>query len=339
VVRSRPEPFIVVFHDSHHRDILFAAGRVVDGPVELGLHPWDVDRFGGRELFPYHAKICFQGIPHHIWSREVASKLLSDEAIIIHIEEDITRKVDQRSFDCWVVCKDPSRIPQLVLLSVMQHDPMLNRDTQAHPIRPRGALNSNVFKVLLHIEAVEDLMFYHYPRVELVADGKTPWRDFHWQHGRLDEEDLHPPPIRSCDQEGRTPRGRSRDDDDNPDIMRHRARGFISHMYGYMDATGRSREINNHTQRYRGSGWTQGESSQGRGNRYRDGAPHVSYSERHAHPHVYHSERQESVNNLLYKEAINTEVGWPQPHETLYSEPQPRAMEAIVITRYEGHPL
>jgi hypothetical protein len=52
VVRSRPEPFIVVFHDSHHRDILFAAGRVVDGPVELGLHPWDVDRFGGERVVP-----------------------------------------------------------------------------------------------------------------------------------------------------------------------------------------------------------------------------------------------------------------------------------------------
>jgi hypothetical protein len=119
VVRSRQEPFVAVFQDSHHRDIIFTIGMAVDGPVELGLHPWDVDRFGDNELFPYHAKICVEGIPQHIWSKEVVSKLLGDESIIIHVEEDTARKVDQRSFDCWVVCNDLSRIPQLVLLSIM----------------------------------------------------------------------------------------------------------------------------------------------------------------------------------------------------------------------------
>jgi hypothetical protein len=39
---------------------------------------------------------------------------------------------------------------------------------------------------------------YHYPREELLADGKVAWRDFHWQWGHLDgeleETDLHPLP-------------------------------------------------------------------------------------------------------------------------------------------------
>jgi hypothetical protein len=68
--------------------------------------------------------------------------------------------------------------------------------------------------------------------------------------GDLDEENLHPlpPPVRSCDQEGRTPRGHPKDDDDHdPDIRRHRARGFNCHMYGCMDARGRSKDRNNQT--------------------------------------------------------------------------------------------
>jgi hypothetical protein len=34
--------------------------------------------------------------------------------------------------------------------------------------------------VLIHIDAIEDLLFYHYPREELLADGKIPRRGFNW---------------------------------------------------------------------------------------------------------------------------------------------------------------
>jgi hypothetical protein len=51
-----------------------------------------------------------------------------------------------------------------------------------------------MFKVIIHIDVVEDLMFYHYPREELIANGKVPWRDFTWHFGRSDgkieEEDF-----------------------------------------------------------------------------------------------------------------------------------------------------
>jgi hypothetical protein len=40
-----PDPFIAIFHDSHDRDIAFGAARIVDGPIELNFHDWDVDKF------------------------------------------------------------------------------------------------------------------------------------------------------------------------------------------------------------------------------------------------------------------------------------------------------
>jgi hypothetical protein len=68
--------------------------------------------------------------------------------------------------------------------------------SQAHFVRPRGVKNVHVFKLLIHIDVVEDLLFYHHPRDELLADGKVPWRAFVWQEGRLDgeqdEEDFDP---------------------------------------------------------------------------------------------------------------------------------------------------
>jgi hypothetical protein len=44
VTRSSHEPSIVYFHETHARDVVFAARRVVEGPVELGVHAWDLDR-------------------------------------------------------------------------------------------------------------------------------------------------------------------------------------------------------------------------------------------------------------------------------------------------------
>jgi hypothetical protein len=108
-------------------------------------------------------------------------------------------------------------------------------------------VNSNVFKILVHIDAVEDLMFYHYPREELIADGKVPWHDFNWQFGRadgdLDEEELHPPRSICEPDEGRF-RRHPRDEDDDQDRSRKRlhSRGFFNKMSGCLDSRGRSRD-------------------------------------------------------------------------------------------------
>jgi hypothetical protein len=111
VSRSSLEPFLAIFHKARDRDMLFAAGRLIDGPVELSFHAWDPDRNGVRDIIPYNVKLSLEGIPHHAWYREVADKVLCDEVVIYHVEEDSLSRIDQRSFDCWALSKDPSRIP------------------------------------------------------------------------------------------------------------------------------------------------------------------------------------------------------------------------------------
>jgi hypothetical protein len=67
---------------------VFAAGRLIEGPIELAFHPWELDR-------------C----------KEVAEKVLCDEVLIHHVEEAMMDRSDQCSYNCWVFTKDPSRIP------------------------------------------------------------------------------------------------------------------------------------------------------------------------------------------------------------------------------------
>ena len=213
--------------------MILALGRAVEGPIELRFHAWDLDRFGDRDIFPYHVKLSIEGIPHHAWYQEIADKVLCDEAVIHHVEEVTRRRIDQRAYQCWVFTKDPSRIPQVVYLSLLQYAGELNADAQIHFVRPKGIKRGHVFRILVHIDFVEDLLFYHYPREELVVDGKVPWRDFNWQFGRpdgdLDEDVLHPP--RSPCRQGHEPRRHPRDDDDGDrDQKRPKAKGIIKRV-------------------------------------------------------------------------------------------------------------
>jgi hypothetical protein len=85
IYRSHPEPFIAIFREANASDIVFAAGRVVEGPVELGFHAWDLDRFGNRQIIHYHVKLSLEGIPQHACFKQVADKVLSDEAVVHHV--------------------------------------------------------------------------------------------------------------------------------------------------------------------------------------------------------------------------------------------------------------
>jgi hypothetical protein len=96
------------------------------------------------------------------------------------VEEDTLDRTDQRTYKCWAFSKDPSRIPQEVFLTLTKFEQSSRGNMQVHFVRPRGMKQSHVFRVLIHIDVVEDLLFYHYPRDELLADGKVPWREFAW---------------------------------------------------------------------------------------------------------------------------------------------------------------
>jgi hypothetical protein len=118
IYRSSSKPFVVIFSERAARDIVFARGRVSDGPVDLRFHSWDADRFGERVVLPFHVMISLEGLPHHAWFHEIDSKVLGDEAVIHHADHATRRREDYRFYVCWAYCQNPSRIPQVVYLSL-----------------------------------------------------------------------------------------------------------------------------------------------------------------------------------------------------------------------------
>jgi hypothetical protein len=90
----------------------------------------------------------------------VIDAVLCDEALVHHVEE--------------AFCKDPSRTLQLVYLTLPFFEKDSRRQDPVYFSKPRAVTKSQVCKALIHIDAIKDLLFYHYPREDLVADGKVP---------------------------------------------------------------------------------------------------------------------------------------------------------------------
>jgi hypothetical protein len=141
--------------------------------IELRFHPWDVDRYGDRDLIPFHVKLSIKGLPQHVWFQVIANKILGDAALIHHVDPSTCHREDQCFYMCWAFCQNPSRIPQLVYLTLYDRHEDSRLDVQMHFSRPRNVKKGCTFTVLLHINSIKDLMFYQHPSEQLVAEGRV----------------------------------------------------------------------------------------------------------------------------------------------------------------------
>jgi hypothetical protein len=151
----------------------------------------------------------------------------------------------------------------VVFLTLTEHQAD-GQSAQVQFVRPSEVRKGHVFKVLIHLDVVEDLLFYHHPREELIEDGKMPWRQFQWQYGRPDGDSVLEdplPPTRFCSTM-EDPCWRRQNDDEDRDHSRRKARGLIRRVSHWMDTRGRSK--NRSADRSSGNAWYSREASHGR---------------------------------------------------------------------------
>lgn len=118
------------------------------------------------------------------------------------------------------------------------------------------------FRVFVHLDYVDDLMFYHQPSDELRAAGRQHFREFFWQYGKSDgdieDDDLLLPP-RHCRDGSEIRRRRREDDDDDRDRRRPQTRELLQRVSRWIDGRGRAKD--RAQERGQGNGWYPGEPS------------------------------------------------------------------------------
>lgn len=263
VFQNYPEHFLVIFRSEEARNLVFARGRLVEGPFDFRFRLWNVDLHGDRRLLPFHVKISLEGLPLHAWFEEVAAKVVGDACAIHHVDRATRRREDLRAFVCWTFCQDPNSIPQVVYLTLVRRAGQQTPEAQVRFSRPRGMQRGHVYRIFIHTDSVEDLSFYHYPAHELMAEGSIQMRRFSWQFGlmdgNLDDDELRPQ-VYPCRPAQEPRRDHGYDDDDEDRARRHpRTREIISRVTHCLD--GRDRSRNRTPNRENRSGWYRGEPS------------------------------------------------------------------------------
>jgi hypothetical protein len=94
---------------------------------------------------------------------------------------------------CWAFCHNPSQIPQLVYLTLADRhaDPRLTLKSNSPDLSTMK--QDHTFMVLIHMDSIEDLTFYHYPADQLLVEGRVQFKEFRWHPGNPDgamEEDI-----------------------------------------------------------------------------------------------------------------------------------------------------
>jgi hypothetical protein len=186
--------------------------------------------------------------------------VLGDVAIIHHVDQASHRREYQRFFVCWAFCHNPSQIPQLMYLTLADRhaDPRLDVHLQFLPCTMK---QGHTFRLLIHIDSIEDLSFYHRPADQLNAEGRVQLREFCWALGHLDgdmdDDDVRMAPRFYRSSDGPIRRHRDEDDADRDcGCPRHRELlGSISRCLGQRRSRAPPADRDRH------GGWFRGESS------------------------------------------------------------------------------
>jgi hypothetical protein len=100
-----------------------------------------------------HAGVRIEGVSVHAWSEEVAAKVIGPH-YAIHFVEGYPRRRDRtRTYDLWAWCSNPSKIAKKVILSITH--PESDFDD-----RPRGRKGKYDYKLHLHLDVMDDLLFH-----------------------------------------------------------------------------------------------------------------------------------------------------------------------------------
>jgi hypothetical protein len=91
----------------------------------------------------------------HVWNEEVPTLIIGSHCATHFMEEESSFHRRTRTFDLWAWCSDPCFVPREAWLAIIDPDSKV----VVHPVRPVGIKHGMLYKVLIHMEVIEDLSF------------------------------------------------------------------------------------------------------------------------------------------------------------------------------------
>jgi hypothetical protein len=152
VSRHRPEDFLITFVHQHHRSAALELGRfgVDRTDIDIRIKPWRILPYRDLIDLRYHICICLEGIPAHAWNESIAKRTVARACTVDYVEARSLRWDDSRALYLWDWMYDPSDIPKVTWLMLIDGSTTMS---DGHgPPRGRKGLT---FRVLVHLDIIE----------------------------------------------------------------------------------------------------------------------------------------------------------------------------------------
>ena len=217
VLKHHPEQYLIIFEEQQDQRRVLHQSRLHHRGWVFCFAEWNEQRYSSVARWDFHVRLRLEGVPVHAWNKDVAAQIIGSHCAIHVLDEKTMPRKRTRTFDLWAWCEDPSKIPREVRLTITDPD----REMED----PRGIKHGLSYRVLIHLEVVDDLSFF-------LGGGAEPGRMrrcmFEWHYGVPDHLGARRERGRAV---ARDPLHRRRDDHEDHDDdcndrgrRRHRSR-------------------------------------------------------------------------------------------------------------------
>jgi hypothetical protein len=177
----RLEDFLVVFASAEIRNRVAERPVLEDAGFTLHFRQWTRQAQASMDVWKTKVHLVLEGVPPHAWEREVVDGLLGTSCSIDEVAPETSSRADLATFKVSAWTPDPESIPPARMLAIPEPEEMTGEAAAAlsgelrlsPPARRTSELKLLKYKVLIHIDAVEEVLFQEERRLELAGPASS----------------------------------------------------------------------------------------------------------------------------------------------------------------------
>lgn len=147
--------------------------------------------------------LCLEGVPAYGYTLYVAERIIARRCSFDRLADSTALLTTARSLDCWAWTANPCAIPKVVWLTfTCRGSGALASEVFVHEVRPTGSKRGATFRVLVHLDQMEDYstapLDFFGSSTDAAAFKPTPI-SFDWHY--LTVDGMPPVPLQNDDDE------------------------------------------------------------------------------------------------------------------------------------------
>jgi hypothetical protein len=160
VLKHHPEQYLIIFEEQQDQRRVLHQSRLRHRGWVFCFVEWNEQRYSSVARWDFHVRLRLEVVPVHAWNKDVAAQIIGSHCAIHVLDEKTMLRKRTRTFDLWAWSEDPSKIPREVRLTITDPDWEMVRHDSDLLEEPRGIKHDLSYRVLIHLEVVDDLSFF-----------------------------------------------------------------------------------------------------------------------------------------------------------------------------------